>query len=245
MGIFDFFKKSKNIITDNGENKTYYEKGNGELRESFYKKEGKLHGRYYEKFMWGEVKQVGQYKNGKKDGEWIYNGQDGTSNGESSMWVVNYKNGVLNGKFEQYQLLFQPKYVHDSSYEKILVGEGNCINGLKEGEWVIYSPQIKKESVKLNGILDMEKEVFIDYKHTYKIKYLKGVLTENNYNLNEELYPGLDSKIPEIHLNTISDHICDGDESRRFTTSFINRSVIFEDDGSFEIYKKTDKELEL
>ena len=224
MGIFDFLKRSKNITNDNGVNKTYYENGKGTLRESFYKKDGKLHGDYYEEFMWGEVKQVGQYKNGEKDGEWIYNGKDGTSNGESLSWVVNYKNGVINGKFEKYRLLFQPKYINDSSYEKILIEEGNCINGLKEGEWVIYIPKITKKSIKLDGMIDVDKELFIDYKHTFKIKYLEGVLTENNDNLNQELYPELDSKIPEIHLNTISDHICDGDESRKFTTSFINRS---------------------
>ena len=42
MGLFDFFKGKKDVLTDNGLNYIYY--SNGKLKEKFTKINGVLHG---------------------------------------------------------------------------------------------------------------------------------------------------------------------------------------------------------
>ena len=48
MGIFDFLKSNKNIITDNGTNYIYYDNGKGSIKEKFSKINGVLNGEYIE-----------------------------------------------------------------------------------------------------------------------------------------------------------------------------------------------------
>ena len=48
MGLFDFLKKNKNIINDNGLNKIYYDNGKGSIKEKFSKINGELNGEYIE-----------------------------------------------------------------------------------------------------------------------------------------------------------------------------------------------------
>jgi hypothetical protein len=48
MGIFDFLKSNKNIITDNGTNYVYYDNGKGTIKEKFSKINGVLNGEYVE-----------------------------------------------------------------------------------------------------------------------------------------------------------------------------------------------------
>lgn len=51
MGLFDFFKKNKNISNDNGLNEEYF---NGNLRKRFHMKNGLLHG-LYQYFVKGNI----------------------------------------------------------------------------------------------------------------------------------------------------------------------------------------------
>tara|TARA_B100000767_G_scaffold100772_1_gene96718 strand:+ start:446 stop:1609 length:1164 start_codon:yes stop_codon:yes gene_type:complete len=236
MGIFDFFKSNKNNLNDNGVNTTYYgfyrhNKSKRELRERFNKKNGYLDGEYYEEFIWGDLKQKGQYKDGEKEGEWIYNGCEGTLNGESLLWKVNYKNGFLNGKFEKFKRLKQTKHLGQNSYnnqELILLEEGNCVNGLKEGDWIIYVPKIGEKKIKKN-IIDFTNEYFINYENKIKVIYHKGIPSvDTNLSHIQKFYPDLNNKTPDIYLNTVSNHIFENDlETREFTTSFINRTNEF------------------
>jgi hypothetical protein len=46
MGLFDFLKKNKNIITDNGHNIIYFDNGKGSIKEEFSKINGVLTGDY-------------------------------------------------------------------------------------------------------------------------------------------------------------------------------------------------------
>jgi hypothetical protein len=46
MSLFDFLKKNKNIITDNGTNYIYYDNGKGAIKEKFSKVNGVLNGEY-------------------------------------------------------------------------------------------------------------------------------------------------------------------------------------------------------
>lgn len=48
MGLFDFLKSNKNIITDNGTNFIYYDNGKGSIKEKFSKINGVLNGEYVE-----------------------------------------------------------------------------------------------------------------------------------------------------------------------------------------------------
>ncbi len=48
MGLFDFLKSNKNIITDNGTNYIYYDNGKGSIKEKFSKINGLLNGEYFQ-----------------------------------------------------------------------------------------------------------------------------------------------------------------------------------------------------
>ena len=83
-------------------------------------------GIYYKKFtetpftgkITGEVQ--GNYKNGKKEGEWVSYDDNGQLLGKGS-----FKNGKRDGEWA---------YYHDGQ----LWNKGNYKNGKKEGEWVKY-----------------------------------------------------------------------------------------------------------
>ena len=113
MGIFDFFKKNKNIQDSNGLNEIYYNSGKGDIKERYYMKNGKKEGIYksYNKpYIEPLIKQnygstlceVGNYINGKKEGVWRF-------------------------------------YTHpENLFRGIAYSEGNYINGEKEGNWKDY-----------------------------------------------------------------------------------------------------------
>ena len=63
MGIFDFLKSNKNIITDNGTNYIYYDNGKGSIKEKFSKINGVLNGEYVEYNRNGTFT-IKTYKNG-------------------------------------------------------------------------------------------------------------------------------------------------------------------------------------
>ena len=63
MGLFDFLKKNKNIITDNGTNYIYYDDGKGSIKEKFIKINGILNGDYIEYNRNGSFK-IKTYING-------------------------------------------------------------------------------------------------------------------------------------------------------------------------------------
>lgn len=63
MSLFDFLKKNKNIITDNGTNYIYYDFGKGSIKEKFSKVNGVLNGEYVEYNRNGTF-QLKTYKDG-------------------------------------------------------------------------------------------------------------------------------------------------------------------------------------
>ncbi len=270
MGIFDFLKKNKNIENDNGLNETYYFNGKGGLRESFHKKDGVLHGKYIELEMYkrgfsyvksdrnGVVKQIGEYKNGKKEGVWFYNGQDGLTDYNltgSKRWVVTYKNGILHGKFEVYLTLpediklvgrtpvtkrnlhyhfldgGESFTIEDTNIER-LVEEGECVDGVKNGEWKIYEWEMENPEAPLSdpeadyihdGYLLKKNKPTLNIKETYTTIWEKGNIKvesttesknkprifkgyKNSLGELECQHPCQDSKIPLIYINSIKDN---------------------------------------
>lgn len=65
MGLFDFLKNNKNIITDNGTNLIYENEGKGKLKEKFNKVNGVLHGDFI-KYWNGEIIEKYEYLDGIK-----------------------------------------------------------------------------------------------------------------------------------------------------------------------------------
>ena len=63
MGLFDFLKSNKNIITDNGTNYIYYDDGKGSIKEKFSKINGVLNGDYI-KYNCDGTFIIKTYKNG-------------------------------------------------------------------------------------------------------------------------------------------------------------------------------------
>lgn len=64
MKLFNLFKKSKDIITENGINYIYYDNGKGPIKEKFEKKKGMLVGEYIKFKRNGEFN-IENYNNGK------------------------------------------------------------------------------------------------------------------------------------------------------------------------------------
>jgi hypothetical protein len=63
MGLFDFLKSNKNIITDNGTNYIYYDNGKGSIKEKFIKINGVLNGEYI-KYNKNGTFNIKTFKNG-------------------------------------------------------------------------------------------------------------------------------------------------------------------------------------
>jgi antitoxin component YwqK of YwqJK toxin-antitoxin module len=64
MGLFDFLKSNKNIITDNGINFIYYDNGKGSIKEKFSKINGVLNGEYFKYEVSGEILSTDYYHDG-------------------------------------------------------------------------------------------------------------------------------------------------------------------------------------
>jgi surface protein len=64
MGIFDFLKSNKNIITDNGTNYIYFDNGKGSIKEKFSKINGVLNGEYFKYEVSGEILSTDYYHDG-------------------------------------------------------------------------------------------------------------------------------------------------------------------------------------
>jgi hypothetical protein len=90
MGIYAWlFKKHKNIITENGMNKTFYQKRRKILKEKFYSKDGKRHGKY--ESFYSFLRAMGT------DGKLI--------NGATVCITANYKEGKLHGECKTWTVL--------------------------------------------------------------------------------------------------------------------------------------------
>jgi antitoxin component YwqK of YwqJK toxin-antitoxin module len=97
MGIFDFFKKNKNIDNENGLNEVYSDNGNGVLEERFYKKSGVKDGIYECYYKNGQLNIESNWKDGKEDGLYKSYHENGQLKQEG-----NFKDGKMSGLFKFY-----------------------------------------------------------------------------------------------------------------------------------------------
>ena len=111
---------TQTIINGNGEMQTYYTTGS--LKEWYNYKNGLKNGDFEEWSIYGYKTLSGSFKDGEKDGEWIYSYYTGDKEK-----VSNYKNGKLEGVYQ---------YFYDNGQLNV---DGRYINGEKEGEWTWYT----------------------------------------------------------------------------------------------------------
>ena len=93
-----------------------------ETMSDLVKRDGIYYKKFTETLFSGEItgKVQGNYKRGKKEGEWVSYDDNGQLSGKGS-----FKNGKRDGEWV---------YYHD----KQLWSKGSYKNGKKEGEWIAY-----------------------------------------------------------------------------------------------------------
>tara|TARA_B110000003_G_scaffold63498_1_gene64013 strand:- start:699 stop:2171 length:1473 start_codon:yes stop_codon:yes gene_type:complete len=64
MGVFDFFKKNKNIENENGLNEVYYNNGKGSLKQRFFQKDGIPNGMSQTFYKDGQLEEQSYWKDG-------------------------------------------------------------------------------------------------------------------------------------------------------------------------------------
>ena len=152
-------------------NDTAYENGTAEV----------FNGTYYEYYP-GEFKVKGFYKDGLKDGEFIYlkNPEYGSKNYDS---LVNYSNGLKNG--------FTIKYC--KYHPDFMESKENFSNGKRDGVSYYWdnSGQIKRVATYQNNIL-LSEETFEVNKNIRSLSFIieneeDGVLNKMDFNISDTI----------------------------------------------------------
>ena len=148
MGIFGFFKKNKNMFSDNGLNKEYYDDGKGNLEREYYKVNGNKELGEKVFFKSGKIMAEHTFENGKLNGISIVyyesgekrmeaNWEDGMNGKRLEFYLdgtlkseKNYKNTLLNGPFKEYDekgnLINEGVYIDDlleSDHKKSILSD--------------------------------------------------------------------------------------------------------------------------
>ena len=126
-GVWEEFYSKKNKITD--KESTFYRDTIITIERASYQK-NKLVGPYMSRHKNGEIKSIGNYAEGKKDGEWKYYNNLG-----NIVKVENYSMGLLHGDLKH--------YFDDGQNIKII---GQYQNNRKAGDWFWYFDVDKKSS---------------------------------------------------------------------------------------------------
>ena len=87
MGVFDFFKKNKNIENENGLNEVYYNNGKGSLKQRFFQKDGIPNGMSQTFYKDGQLEEQSYWKDGLLHGnlKWYH------SNGKLKLAVIDFR----------------------------------------------------------------------------------------------------------------------------------------------------------
>lgn len=137
-------------------------------------------------------KEIGDYLNGQKDGEW-------NTTGNFEKIISNYKDGKLNGEYTVYSAEVARKFDADwiiniHSRESISL-QGYYLNGLKSGRWFYDEGEIQKIAHYKKGILNGEYHTYMCCdssdqieKGVYKNGKKEGAWIEETYMFDEENY---------------------------------------------------------
>lgn len=175
MGLFDFFKSRKNVLTDNGKNYIYYD--NGKLKEEFTKINGVLHGEFIKFDESGKISTTIYY-----DGRIIsLNEKIRIQNQEKENSLNEYKKNIYK-----------------------LIEIDNVISEFADGNLIIQmtNKTLSEFSNKLNNIFSnyFEEElidIYLFYKRNYLInKFIS--FKDEEFNLNQFFSDYLVNKKNEI-----------------------------------------------
>jgi antitoxin component YwqK of YwqJK toxin-antitoxin module len=177
MGLFDFLKKNKNIITDNGINYIFDNEGKGLLKEVFISKNGLKDGIFKSYYLNGEIILECNYVKDILHGDFKTYYQGGELESKKT-----YKNGLLNGLsvnyFENGNIKNETNYINDipnglhNKYNSLgkLIQSNLFINGLREKKGHSENSELitEIEYWNIENILS-HKDYFIDNKIVYSI----------------------------------------------------------------------------
>jgi hypothetical protein len=121
MGLFDFLKKNKDVLTDNGTNFLFYD--NGKLKEKFKKVNGIINAEYYKYDESGEILSTDLYHNGHiisiEEKERIEDEKRRKQNSEEEKTLNEYKNKIC-------KLIEIDKTISDVAYGNLIVQMTNA-----------------------------------------------------------------------------------------------------------------------
>jgi len=155
--------------------KIYHENYKSGILDGYYEKYGELILDSYNEITSlsdGKLLEKGFYKNGLKNGEWLYYTWDlidncfyGLSNLDDKI-ILNYKNGILVGKYQCYYNNNQIKT------------QGNYLNNKKNGSWIFFEENGYKalEIVFDKGIRTGSHKEFREGKIYTEGQYEKGTM---------------------------------------------------------------------
>ena len=243
--MINFFKKNKNVETQNGLNKIYSKNGKGTLVSEFTLVDGVIEGELRKYYDDGSIHVIENYKSGKLHGERITYFQ-GVINE-----LENYSYGKLHGEQKSYDLKgnvnYTTSYLNGISQENIVLKKNllkvfDFVMKIRKTESKIkfgFSEIIKLSNqelkIKCNEFSKSselsENEIFkyAAYKRLFGIVYLLREPSEENLNETMEfLFKKIDK---EFHENTL------------FMTSDITQKLNFFDD--YGVYKDTSKQVKV
>ena len=144
MGIFDFFKKNKNIENDNGYNEIYLETA----KHIFYKKKGKVEGEYKGYYKSGELLFTVNWVDGLKQGE--YKGYYKSGELKSTVnWVDGLKQGEMKRYYESGELESTENYV-DNVLQRAPIKFDLCPTAISYTLGILPTKKSVKKTVKKN-----------------------------------------------------------------------------------------------
>jgi len=180
MGIFDFFKKYKNIENNNGLNEKYFDpESKGKISERFYLKEGKKDGLYQKFNTHGGLMREIHYNNGKTVLEKIYSLSEiqeiTYSEDHQGGYAKCFKNEKLFSEGKWIKKIHDGKYFPYGKQADVIIDnhifEGDTKTYYPTGELQITSWKNEKPFITtyFNKNGNIEKECTINQKKTKKL----------------------------------------------------------------------------
>lgn len=181
MGIFDFLKSNKNIITDNGTNFIYKNDGKGKLKEYFIKVNGVLNGEYLKYDESGKILSTDYYHDGHiitlDEKQRIDDNKRRIENNEKEKTLVEFKRNIC-------KLIEIDKTIFD-------VASGNLIVQMTNVTLLDFS---KKLSTLFQDYFEEEFiKIYLFYKRNYLIHKLIS-FKDDEINLNQTFTEYLNSE---------------------------------------------------
>jgi antitoxin component YwqK of YwqJK toxin-antitoxin module len=164
-------KKAGIYDPDNGKKTVYFEDATDAIQAEYTLLNGKLNGSFKSYYNNGQLKIVGYYVNGLKNGLFKEYDENGILNSEYTMTKDEF-----NGPIKIYYT------------DGILKKSGNYLNGLENGIFIEYDPYGAKEAEyvmtagKKNGLVKVYEEAKLSHTTTFKNDFKNGQYTEYYYN---------------------------------------------------------------